>query len=80
MEYPLLEKIESPRDIQAFTQGELLQLAAEMRRRIIDVMSVNGGHLASNLGSVELTIALHQVFRFARRQIHLGCQPSDLYP
>ena len=41
---------------------ELVQLAAELRQRIIDVISINGGHLASNLGTVELTIALHKVF------------------
>ena len=41
---------------------ELKQLAQDVRDRIISVLSVNGGHLASNLGSVELTIALHYVF------------------
>ena len=41
---------------------ELEQLAEEIRSRIIEVMSVNGGHLSSNLGIVELTIALHRVF------------------
>ena len=41
---------------------ELEALAAELRQKIIDVMSINGGHLASNLGAVELTIALHTVF------------------
>lgn len=62
MSYPLLELIESPQDIKNFTSQQLLQLADEIRARIIEVMSKNGGHLASNLGAVELTIALHKVF------------------
>lgn len=60
--YPLLEQIESPKNIKNFTSQQLLDLANEIRARIIEVMSKNGGHLASNLGSVELTIALHKVF------------------
>lgn len=62
MEYQLLNTINSPADIKTLSLPNLLQLAAEMRHRIIDVMSVNGGHLASNLGSIELTLALHKVF------------------
>lgn len=58
----LLFSIQSPQDIKHLSIKELNQLAAEIRERIIEVLSVNGGHLASNLGSVELTIALHQVF------------------
>lgn len=58
----LLSQINSPKDIKKFTQKELLQLAAECRKTIIEVVGKNGGHLASNLGVVELTIALHRVF------------------
>lgn len=58
----ILSTIQAPQDVKDLTLGELNQLASEMRRRIIEVMSVNGGHLASNLGSIELTIALHRVF------------------
>ena len=58
----ILSTIKEPKDVKALTLGQLNQLAAEMRQRIIEVMSINGGHLASNLGSVELTIALHWVF------------------
>jgi 1-deoxy-D-xylulose-5-phosphate synthase len=58
----LLEKINSPHDVKNLNFAELTQLAAEIRHRIIEVMSINGGHLASNLGSVELTVALHKVF------------------
>lgn len=57
-----LSEIQSPEDIKNFSIPELHQLAAEIRHRIIEVLSVNGGHLASNLGVVELTLAMHKVF------------------
>lgn len=56
----MLEKIHSPQDIKTLTEAELEQLAAEIRNRIITTVSKNGGHLASNLGDVELTLALHR--------------------
>jgi len=52
----------SPEWLKTLTLPQLKELATEIRQRIIDVMAVNGGHLASNLGAVELTIALHRVF------------------
>ncbi len=58
----LLPSIQSPSDIKDLPNHQLIRLCLEVRQRIIEVMSVNGGHLASNLGSVELTIALHKVF------------------
>lgn len=58
----LLNSILSPKDIKAYSLKELQQLSMEIRERIIEVLSINGGHLASNLGAVELTIALHKVF------------------
>ncbi|WP_022931529.1 1-deoxy-D-xylulose-5-phosphate synthase [Treponema bryantii] len=58
----LLSKIHSPVDIKKLSQKELKQLAQEIRTTIINVVGKNGGHLASNLGVVELTIALHRVF------------------
>lgn len=58
----LLEKIDSPADLKLLTQPELKQLAAEIREELVTVVSANGGHLASNLGVVELTLALHRVF------------------
>jgi 1-deoxy-D-xylulose-5-phosphate synthase len=58
----ILGAIRSPQDVKRLTFDSLLQLAAEIRQRIIEVMSINGGHLASNLGSVELTLAMHRVF------------------
>lgn len=54
--------IESPKDLKNFTLEELEKLAHEIREKIIDVLAINGGHLGSNLGVVELTIALHKVF------------------
>lgn len=57
-----LDDIDSPQDLKRLTQEELPILAREIRERIIGVVSRNGGHLSSNLGVVELTIALHYVF------------------
>ena len=57
----MLEKIHSPEDIKGFDGEELESLCEEMRRVIIETVSANGGHLASNLGVVELTLALHNV-------------------
>lgn len=62
MTHPILPQIESPQGVKELSLPQLLQLATEIRQRIIQVLSVNGGHLASNLGSVELTLALHYVF------------------
>jgi 1-deoxy-D-xylulose-5-phosphate synthase len=62
MNSQLLNEITSPTDLKNYTLEELKQLAQELRQKIIDVLSINGGHLASNLGTVELTIALHKVF------------------
>ena len=58
----ILQNIHSPDDLKALPESELPALASEMRREIIDVVGRNGGHLASNLGVVELSIALHRVF------------------
>jgi len=58
----ILSKIHSPEDVKKLSQKEIKQLAAEIRKTIIEVVGKNGGHLASNLGVVELTIALHRVF------------------
>jgi len=57
-----LDSVNHPEDLRKLSVNETTQLAQEIRERIIEVMSVNGGHLASNLGSVELTLALHRVF------------------
>jgi len=58
----MLEKIASPKDIKNLTTEELGQLAAEIRQKIIQTVEKNGGHLSSNLGTVELILALHRAF------------------
>ncbi len=58
----LLEQIKTPLDLKRLTMDELIQLAVELRRFIIDVVAVKEGHLGASLGVVELTIALHYVF------------------
>lgn len=60
----LLSKISSPEDIKELANNELYKLADEIRRYLVAVVSETGGHLASNLGVVEMTIALHKVFDF----------------
>lgn len=58
----ILPSIHGPQDVKALSVKECQVLAAEIRQTIIDTVSCQGGHLASNLGDVELTIALHRVF------------------
>lgn len=58
----ILERISQPRDLRSQNFQELKLLAQEIREELIDVVSKNGGHLAPNLGVVELTLALHRVF------------------
>ena len=62
MEYKLLSKINSPKDIKKLDYEKLNELSGEIRYKLIETVSQNGGHLASNLGMVELTVALHKVF------------------
>ncbi len=59
---PLLSRIDSPEDLRGLQATDLPQLAAEARRFLIDTVATTGGHLAANLGTVELTLALHYVF------------------
>jgi 1-deoxy-D-xylulose-5-phosphate synthase len=65
----LLDNVNNPADIRDMSIDELQTLAAEIRNEIISVVSVSGGHLASNLGTVELTLALHKVFDTPRDKI-----------
>lgn len=58
----LLSDINGPSDIRSMPVSRLYELAAELRKKIIETVSSNGGHLAPNLGVVELTLALHKVF------------------
>ncbi len=61
--YPLLETVNDPADLRRLDRRALGQLATELRAFILDSVAATGGHLSSNLGTVELTIALHYVFR-----------------
>ena len=65
----LLSKINSPGDLKKLSLKELNLLAQEIREKIVDTVAGNGGHLASNLGVVELSIALHRVFDSPRDKI-----------
>jgi 1-deoxy-D-xylulose-5-phosphate synthase len=58
----ILDRVNSPEDLKALKAKELRQLAGEIRQELVARVTQNGGHLASNLGVVELTIALHRVF------------------
>ena len=58
----LLDDIHEPADLRTLSQAQLTELAAEIRTCIVDRVTVNGGHLGSNLGAVELTLAIHRVF------------------
>ena len=62
MKYKLLEKINSPLDLKALPEESIPLLCREIREFLIDAVNKNGGHLASNLGVVELTLAIHRVF------------------
>jgi 1-deoxy-D-xylulose-5-phosphate synthase len=64
-----LDRINSPQDIRALTVAQLNYLAEEIREKIIATVAQNGGHLAPNLGVVELTLALHRIFRTPRDKI-----------
>jgi 1-deoxy-D-xylulose-5-phosphate synthase len=60
--YPLLERVHTPADLRRLPRAELRQLATELRSFLLHSVSRTGGHLSSNLGTVELSIALHYVF------------------
>ena len=65
----MLENINSPEDLKKLSILEEQKLAEEIREYILEIVSENGGHLASNLGVVELTLALHNVFNFRKDKI-----------
>ena len=68
-DYPILNRIDDPRQLRTLSTAELKQLAAEIRQKLLDTVAVTGGHLSSNLGAVELTIALHRAFESPRDKI-----------
>jgi 1-deoxy-D-xylulose-5-phosphate synthase len=80
--HPLLSKIHSPFDLKKLTPDQLVPVADEVRQAICDQVSQTGGHLAPNLGVVELTLALHYVFDFSydRLLFDVGhqCYPHKL--
>ena len=65
----ILETIHSPADLRALDQARLSQLCQELREFLVENVSKTGGHLASNLGAVELTVAIHRVFDTARDRL-----------
>src|SRR5215510_3878064 len=65
----LLEGVNAPADIRGMSLDELKQLADELRRDLIEIVSVTGGHLGASLGVVELTVALHHVFDTPRDRL-----------
>ena len=65
----LLDNINSPQDLKKLRRQDLQPLASEIRNELVSLVSANGGHLASNLGVVELTIALHRVFDSPRDKV-----------
>jgi 1-deoxy-D-xylulose-5-phosphate synthase len=67
--HPLLARIDSPEDLRRLSRGELATLTAELRDYVLQSVSKTGGHLSSNLGTVELTIALHYVFDTPRDRL-----------
>ena len=65
----ILDNVNTPKDLKKLDINEKQKLATEIREMIINIVSENGGHLASNLGVVELTIALHSVFNMPKDKI-----------
>ena len=65
----MLEKINNPKDLKRLSLEEKQELSKEIRKYILEIVSENGGHLASNLGVVELTIALHSIFDVPKDKI-----------
>lgn len=78
----LLDTIQHPSDLRRLSADQLKELACEIRQRIIEVVGKNGGHLASNLGVTELTLALHYCFDFEKDRLLLDvghqCYPHKL--
>ncbi|UCD09636.1 MAG: 1-deoxy-D-xylulose-5-phosphate synthase [Dehalococcoidales bacterium] len=65
----LLDSINSPSDLKNLSQSEVEELAVEIRDELVSTVSVTGGHLASNLGAIELTLALHRIFDTPRDKV-----------
>ena len=74
-----LEKIQKANDIKELTEEELKELSDEIRRFLIEKISVTGGHLASNLGVVELTMALHLICDLPRIRLSGTLDTSPIH-
>ena len=69
MQYEILDKINSPADLKVLPREDIPTLAREIRDFLVTVTEKNGGHLASNLGVVEITLAIHKVFNSPKDHI-----------
>ena len=69
MDTPLLDAIRGPEDLKRLTEKQVVQLCGEIRSFLVDSVLHTGGHLASNLGTVELTVALHRVLNSPQDKI-----------
>lgn len=68
-EYKILSKIKSPDDVKRLSREDIPKLCTEIREKLVETVSVNGGHLSPNLGVVELTVALNRSFNFPKDSI-----------
>ena len=68
-EYKLLSKIKSPSDVKKLSDNDIPELCTEIREKLVETVSLNGGHLSPNLGVVELTVALHRSFNLPKDSI-----------
>ena len=62
MSYDILDRVDSPKDLKALDKKEIEPLCEEIREFLVEKVGKQGGHLASNLGAVEITMAIHRVF------------------
>ena len=69
MSYEILDRINSPEDLRVVPKSDMDKLAAEIRRFLVEITDKNGGHLASNLGIVEITLAIHRSFNSPKDHI-----------
>lgn len=76
----ILDSIHSPEDIRALDQNQLPQLCKELRQFLLENVSKTGGHFSSNLGVVELTVAIHRVFDTAHDRLVFDRGASGLRP
>ena len=80
MNYQYLPHIDSPADLKKVPRAALPIVAEELRDYLVSVVSKVGGHLASSLGAVELTLAVHDLNVRLAEAFYLGCGASGLWP